>query len=440
MDRLEKPKKIQPKGLGIYCTKCKARVADKCGDTGKRISSCNFLDKHKYKVMVYIPGTGGTKTKLLDTRDEVEAMRQAIDFKNELERNNYSSKIISSKENIPQTIADAMVYYISYLNNEGPHEQEHKARSKAHVDEVIRYFKYFKEYLETVADIDPSYLPIEKLDKDVVGKLKTYLLDKREYAPKTYNKYIQFMRIFINFIIEEFDIRMKNPFRGFKRLRTQVNINTISQKEFNDLMKIISDEKETQVFVSRSNPKKLEKKIRYKPWLKDAIHLALYTGRRREEIVKMKFDGIIENEAGEPISICISDFKVNRINGVSSKEAMKVIYVPIIGQLKNLLMELGYEEHKGKDLYILAPFETMERCTMMDFISKSFSFYYKKLKTGRDLKFYDLRKTYISYLYATHGSNARLISGHSGEEVMKAHYIDEKVLSEVAKNFTIFGL
>ena len=58
----------------------------------------------------------------------------------------------------------------------------------------------------------------------------------------------------------------------------------------------------------------------------------------------MKFDGIIENEAGELISICISDFKVNRIHGVSNKEAMKVIYVPIIAQLKNLLMEMGYEE------------------------------------------------------------------------------------------------
>lgn len=69
-------------------------------------------------------------------------------------------------------------------------------------------------------------------------------------------------------------------------------------------------------------------------------------------------------------------------------------------------MDLGYEEHKGKDLYILAPFETMERRTIMDFMSKSFSHYYKKLKTGRDLTFYDLRKTYISHLYATHGSNA----------------------------------
>jgi hypothetical protein len=57
---------------------------------------------------------------------------------------------------------------------------------------------------------------------------------------------------------------------------------------------------------------------------------------------------------------------------------------------------------------------------------------------GRKITFYNLRKTYISHLYATHGSNARIVAGHSGEEVMKAHYIDERVLSEVAQSFEIF--
>jgi hypothetical protein len=51
---------------------------------------------------------------------------------------------------------------------------------------------------------------------------------------------------------------------------------------------------------------------------------------------------------------------------------------------------------------------------------------------GRKITFYNLRKTYISHLYATQ------VTGHSGEEVMKAHYIDERVLSEVAQSFEIF--
>lgn len=440
MDKLKRPQNIKVKGLCVYCTKCKARVSNKCGATGKRISSCNFVDKHKYKVMVYIPGTEGvTKTKILETRDETEAIQQATEFKNEMEKSNYSTKIKSAKSNAPFSISDGMGFYVSYLNNETPHEQEHKLRSKAHRDEVKRYFKYFNEYLQSI-DIIASVLPIEKLDKNVVGKLKSYLLETRNYAPKTYNKYIQFMRIFINFLIEEFDFRMKNPFKGFKRLKTEVNINTITNKEFHGLLDAIASENGTQILKNRANPLKLEKKNRYKPWLKDAIMLALYTGRRREEIVSMKFDGIIENEEGEPITICISDFKVNRSNDLSKKEAIKLIYVPIISQLKSLLFEMGYEKNKGKDMYILAPEETMERRTMMDFISKSFSYYYKKLKTGRNIRFYDLRKTYISYLYASFGGEARVVTGHSGEEVMKNHYIDEKVLAEVAKSFEIFGL
>ena len=98
------------------------------------------------------------------------------------------------------------------------------------------------------------------------------------------------------------------------------------------------------------------------------------------------------------------------------------------------------EENKGKDMYILAPEETMERRTMMDYMSKSFSYYYKKLNTGKVLTFYDLRKTYISHLYAAHGEKARIITKHTGDEVMLNHYIDEKVIAEVAMDFGLFDL
>jgi integrase len=168
--------------------------------------------------------------------------------------------------------------------------------------------------------------------------------------------------------------------------------------------------------------------------------LALLTGRRREETVSMRFNGIIENTDGELISIRVDDFKVNRSNDLSMKEAKKSIYVPIISPLKNLLLKLGYQENKGKDKYILAPDETMKRRTIMDFISKSFTHYYKQLNTGKDIKFYDLRKTYISHLYAKHGEKAKIITKHSGEDVMLNHYIDDKVIAEVAMDFELFQL
>lgn len=433
------------KGLFVYCTKCKLKVTDKCGSTGKRIASCKDKEKHRYKVIVKIPGgNGAAKTKLLETKDENEAVLQTFAYKAELEKSNYSTKLAVIKTEIPRTVLEAMAYYLAYLENDTPHEQEHKQRSKAYKEEVGRYFNYFSDYLQKEMDINSSIFQFEKLDKNVVGKLKSYLLITRNYAPKTYNKFVGLMRIFVNFMMEEFEYRMKNPFKAFKRLQVEIKINTIENKEFHALLEIIQPDGSQQEFETRgpdkNKKKKKYKKNRYKPWLRDAMMLALLTGRRREEIVCMKFNGITENEAGEPMTICIEDFKVNRGNSLTNKEARKKIYVPVITPLKKLLYELGYTENKGKDRYILAPAETMERRTMMDFISKSFSFYYKKLNTGKDLTFYDLRKTYISHLYATHGEKAKIITKHSGLDVMLDHYIDEKVISEIAMDFGLFGL
>ncbi|MBL7921700.1 MAG: hypothetical protein JNJ40_15405 [Bacteroidia bacterium] len=434
MRRLKNPKKIRVPGLYIYCNKCKLKVDQKCGLTRKKINLCTEIENHKYKVFVYIPGSAGrAKTKVLDTKDENEAIKQALAFREEMERCNYSNKISITKTQVPRTIVEGMAYYISYLNNETPHEQEHKQRSKGHLNEVERYFKYFVHYLE-MQEIISTSLRIEKLDKDIVGKLKSYLLEEKNFAPKTYNKFIGTMRVFMDFLIEEFEFGIKNPFKGFKRLKTEKKVNTISKTEFHGLLKIITQENGIQTLSTGQN------KNYFKPWLKNAFLLALLTGRRREELVEMKFKGIIENEDKEPISICIEDFKVNRSNDISAKEAVKLIYVPVISPLKNLLYTLDYYQYKMTDKYILATEETIKRKTIMDLMSKAFTHYFKQLKTNKKLQFSDLRKTYISHLYAKHGEKARIITKHSGEDVMMNHYIDEKVISEVAMDFDLFQL
>ena len=80
----------------------------------------------------------------------------------------------------------------------------------------------------------------------------------------------------------------------------------------------------------------------------------------------------------------------------------------------------------------------MKRETLKDFISKSFTHYYSQLNTGKKIEFSDLRKTYISYLYAEFGDKARLITKHSGIEVMLKHYIDEKVVKDLTIGFDPF--
>ena len=64
--------------------------------------------------------------------------------------------------------------------------------------------------------------------------------------------------------------------------------------------------------------------------------------------------------------------------------------------------------------------------------------YYSQLNTGKKIEFSDLRKTYISYLYAEFGDKARLITKHSGIEVMLKQDIDEKVIKDLIVGFDPF--
>ncbi len=49
-----------------------------------------------------------------------------------------------------------------------------------------------------------------------------------------------------------------------------------------------------------------------------------------------------------------------------------------------------------------------------------------------------LSKTYITRLALSLGLNDRVITRHSGEDVIIKHYLDQKVISKVAEDFEVF--
>jgi hypothetical protein len=152
----------------------------------------------------------------------------------------------------------------------------------------------------------------------------------------------------------------------------------------------------------------------------------------------MKWNNIHEDDQGNLLYIQAIDFKVSRQKGLEGNN-QKPIYVPITDELKDLLFRMGYEIYKGSDKYILAPEESMQRDTIGKFMTHSFPHFFKLLGTGRNLSYKCLRKTYISRLSAFMGiDNARLITKHSGTQVMENHYVDKKVIAHTAKNFKMF--
>ena len=233
--------------------------------------------------------------------------------------------------------------------------------------------------------------------------------------------------------IKEEEYELNNCFKIVKNRRVDPDIKTITLAEYSALLEISQKPELGKQLLSTG-----EVKNHYKPWLRDGFELGLETGRRREEIVKLKFCDIKKNEEGMEY-IKVEDYKVNRQKNQEGDEK-KYNPIPMTKSLHSLLLSMNYDRFKHTDKYILAPNEKMKRETMLQVLTKGFSHYYRQLKTGRELSFKSLRKTYISNLCAFMGvDNARLVTGHSTTQVMGDHYINKTIIGHTVRNFENFA-
>lgn len=457
----DKPLHIPPnkkfKGLKILCYGCGTLVNGVCKKTGKPLASCQFADKHRYKIIVHVPGTKNERrVKVLETRNYDEALKQAIDFQREVKEHTKGTERESEKKieeysanaevepkqeremKRDQTsksygLFDLMARYVGYLSGdpEVVPEFRKKVRSRGHIGDVERTFKQFAAALKN-SNYDVRSIRVDEIDDREIGKFHEYMLKELKFRNSSYNKALTILTSFYNYLNNE-GYRIRNPFLGIPRKSIANKIEIIPRDEYDKLLEIVQKPELGIATLSTGEEKNL-----YKPWVKDAIELGLQTGRRNEEIARMNWKELYEDEKGNPLYIKVPDFKVNRQRG-SGEENLKYIYVPVTEDLKELLERLGYEKYKGSEKYILAPEEEMERDTIRKLMSRSFTHYYKQLGTGRNLKFKCLRKTYITQLTNFMGmDNARLITKHSGTEVMQQHYIDQKAISKTAQEFKMF--
>lgn len=434
------PSKRIEKGLTVYCNKCKTNVSDLCVETGKSLKQCPFGDRHVFKDYVFVPGQGNKRmVKVFRTRDLDEARKMAIDFSREVKQgikaieNGLPEK--KREENKPQLLKHGMSRYIGILNNDPEIVPEFRRVefSKSHIDDVKRSFKYFKRSMEQ-SGYDFNCIGVNDIDDKMLANFHRHLLQELQLSNRTYNKIISILSTMYNQLREE-NIVVKNPFKDIPRKAVVANVETISEEEYEAMLDIIQKPELGKCKTGQ------EVKDLFRPWMHEAIELGMMTGRRNEEVVQMQWENILLKEDGELGCIKVPDFKVNRQRG-SEGENIKYIFVPISEELKDLLMRMDYEKYKGSDKYILAPEETMNREMLNRFMSRSFSHYHKQLKTGRELSYKVLRKTYITALTRFMGGaeNSRLVTKHSGTQVMEQHYIDPKVMALTAPGgFKVFN-
>ena len=438
------PESKKWKGLKIFCYRCQTTVSDICKFSGKPLSQCKNGEKHVFKVIVHVPGTKNQRrTKKLETRDLNEAIKQAIEFEKEAKSNSFLSSKNEGKELgekqenqnqvRPYFLVHALARYIGWLHNEGVPAHLIRERSEEHIKDVERALKNLVTCLK-----DNGYnlasLRIEDIDNEIVGKV-FLSLEKRKVANRTFNKYFSFYTSFLKWYAEEYDCPIRNYFEKVKRRNLNPKPEAITLKEYEALLERITPENGLKEYNNGVKP------IRnlFRPWFADGIRLALETGRRREEIINLKWKDIQENDGY--LYIKVEDYKVNRIQNRISDEEKKFIYIPVTGSLRKLLDELDYNKYAGTDNFILAPDIKISRGRVMsDILSRGFTHYYDQLNTGRKLTFKCLRKTYITNLEIFMGSgNTKAITGHSNDQVIERSYIDRKEMAKAAQGYSVFS-
>jgi integrase len=437
------PKSKKWKGLTVYCYKCQTNVSEICKQTGKQLQKCSFGDKHAFKVYVHVPGTDNERrTKKLDTRDVNEAISQAMEFEKEIKGNNANDNIgsITTKkknrevENRPELLVEALARDIGRLNNEGVPEHRIKERSKEHIKDIERAFTVFVECLKKNG-YNLSTLRIDQLTDKMVGLVYNHLKTVKGFKNRTVNKYLSHYTSFITRHNQEYNDEIQNFFETIRKPNSHTTPEILPSKEtFEALLNRITPENGNKEYATG------KKRVRnfYRPWLADAFRVALETGRRREEIINLKFSDIIAENNGVSF-IKTEDYKVNRIRNRVEDYEKKYIFIPVTKSLKELLIHLGYEKYKESDNYILAPEVQNKRTRVMsDVLSQGFAHFYGQLKTGKKLTFKCLRKTYITNLSIYMGGNAKAITGHSDDSVIERHYLDKKALVKAAQGFEVF--
>ena len=429
-------------GLQIVCNKC-CRAIHKSIEPYRGCK--HLLESQAYKIVLPDPfNPCKRRTKNLTTKNLYEAIIALVQFKEEL---NTPAKIIEKVHEVNRIPIDVTVpektksilllecfkMYIDNKNNINVPIHKQRIVTNNYLKEIINSFEKFVRYLKSVG-INVAKFEIIDIDDNIVGGYFKYLSDFN-YAAVTFNTHISNMKIFFNFLNTR-GTSLSNPFEGVRRKPVRNNPQTITAKDFYDLINIITPI-DSKIVIGQ---KRLELKEYYREWLPNYIKLAAFTGRRRTEITQMKWSNIVCDEFGYPAYIESPDIKVNKLQNNDDKSNWKLIYVPIIEELRELLVELGYDQNKGKDEYLIAANEPIGRKSIEDFVSRSFNFFFKKLGRDYERHYKCLRKTYITRLEHETSGIARLITQHSSQLVIEGHYKDHRyIATQLSKSsFRVF--
>jgi len=426
------PDKSRPDGLYLFCNGCKSYY------TSHKEAKCKCR-KLVYKARIHISGTKhGTVPKVLQARDFTNALTEFLTLRKNLENNSFQKIPIRKVESVPVLLDDCFNLYIDFLNNKDVPTHKQKKRDPDHIRKVELTFGLYKEALQRHG-IKTDILKFVDVNDEMIGFVHDHFLNDMELANKTYNNRMAFLRTFTSHIIEEYKLDYKNPFYGVNTLLVTPKVTSVRENEFNDLLKIVTPENgiEKRKQKGREN---LRTTTWFKPWLKFAFRLGLFTGGRSEDVVELKWTDVILGEDGKFDTLKTIDYKIDNANSnkTSAKERM-FKHFAITKELGDLLLEMGYQHYKGSDKYLIAPDDNLKRSNVARIISGAFTHYYRQLNTGREVTYRNLRKTFMTSALSQFGASSTALTNHKNISMTVKHYQDKEVTRDAAKqNFSVF--
>jgi integrase len=186
--------------------------------------------------------------------------------------------------------------------------------------------------------VDWKILRFIDVNDQMVGYIHDYFLNNKSYANKTYNNNMALLSAFTTHVTEKFSYAYKNPFLGVPDMVVTPKTASVRQNEFERLLVMTIPENGIQMKTLRSR-KNQKKTNHYKPWLKHAFRLGLYTGGRSEDIVELKWSDILLGEDGKFDTLKTIDHKIDSAN--SNRTSITdhfVKYFAITKELGKLLL------------------------------------------------------------------------------------------------------
>lgn len=430
-------KKYQPPNyqeLCLYCYSCQRNInGGECRENGDRkpLSKCKHKGKKVYKAYLPDPKRKGKRiTRALEAETREEAIIELINIKKSLDAQENAIPIIEKKvieKRNNYNLKQQMSRYVGFISGDPEIAPSFiHPKSKGHIRDVKRTFKQitalFGKSVETMS--------AKELTTMQAGQFRDYLLKNLQLQGRSFNKAKTIFSSFYKYLSDFEKIDVKNPFSIVPQEPTNTNFEIPTNQE---LQLILEALEKPELGICRVGKKDPQNKILFRPWLRDGTELLVETGRRSEEVVKMRWNNYHESAEGSYVQI--PDYKVNRIKHLEGDKE-KFVFVPVTASLKELLLRLGLEEFRGQDRYILAPNDPMDRDILNRFFTRAFTHYRKQAGVERDISLKSCRKFYITELVKHAGiSTAQLITGHSSTNIMKAAYIYQKKIALSVKDF-----